>query len=101
MFGLNRELELRGNAVEIIPPEYDCARYERIYGLTVAYEHLWVPWFTAAVHCTVWFGWVDGRKCFYIEPHSEDRLFERALCMAVKMMLLGPRSSAERRWSSC
>ena len=77
VFGLSRELELRGNAVEIILPRYDCMRYERIDGLTVAYEHLWVPWFTTAVHCTVWFAWVDGRKCFFIEPHSEDRFFER------------------------
>jgi starch synthase len=77
VFGLSRELELRGNAVEIILPKYDCMRYDRIYGLTVAYEDLWVPWFSGAIRCTVWFGFVDGRKCFFIEPHSEDRFFER------------------------
>ena len=52
-------------------------RYDRIYRLTVAYDDLWVPWFSAAIHCTVWFRWVDGRKCFFIEPHSEDHFFER------------------------
>ena len=36
-----------------------------------------MPWFGGAVHCTVWFGWVDGRKCFFIEPHSEERFFAR------------------------
>ncbi len=77
VFGLSRELELRGNAVEIVLPMYDCMRYDRIYGLTVAYEDLWVPWFSGAVPCTVWFGFVEGRKCFFIEPHSEDRFFER------------------------
>ena len=75
--GLSRELELRGNSVEIVVPKYDCLRYERIYGLTVAYDDLWVPWFSGAIHCTVWFGWVDGRKCFFIEPHSEDQFFGR------------------------
>jgi glycogen synthase len=40
VFGLSRELELRGNAVEIVLPKYDCLRYDRIYGLTVAYEDL-------------------------------------------------------------
>jgi starch synthase len=77
VFGLSRELELRGNAVEIILPKYDCMRYERIYGLTVAYQDLWVPWYSGRIHCTVWFGFVDGRKCFFIEPHSGDRFFER------------------------
>jgi len=77
VYGLSRELELRGNAVEIILPKYDCLRYDRIYGLTVAYHDLWVPWYSGAIHCTVWFGFVDGRKCFFIEPHSPDNFFNR------------------------
>ena len=77
VFGLSRELELRGNAVEIVLPKYDCLRYDRIYGLTVAYEDLSVPWYSGAIHCTVFFGFVEGRKCFFIEPHSADRFFER------------------------
>jgi starch synthase len=77
VFGLSRELELRGNAVEIVLPKYDCLRYDRVYGLTVAYEDLWVPWYSGAVHCTVWFGFVEGRKCFFIEPHSADQFFDR------------------------
>jgi hypothetical protein len=35
VFGLSRELELRGHAVEIVIPKYDCMRYDQIYGLTV------------------------------------------------------------------
>jgi len=77
VFGLGRELELRGNAVEIILPKYDCMRYDHIYGLTKTYENLWVPWFGGAINCTVWFGFVHGRKCFFIEPHSNDRYFYR------------------------
>ena len=77
VFGLSRELELRGNAVEIVLPKYDCLRYDRVDGLTVAYEDLWVPWYSGAVHCTVFFGFVDGRKCFFIEPHSPDGFFDR------------------------
>jgi starch synthase len=77
VFGLSRELELRGNAVEIVLPKYDVLRYDRIYGLTVAYEDLWVPWYSGAVHCKVFFGFVEGRKCFFIEPHSPDRFFDR------------------------
>jgi len=62
VFGLSREL--RGNAVEIILPKYDCLRHDRIYGLTRVHEDLWVPWYGGAIHCTVCFGYVDGRKCF-------------------------------------
>ncbi|HEY8945481.1 MAG TPA: glycogen synthase, partial [Polyangiaceae bacterium] len=75
--GLSRELELRGNAVEIILPKYDCMQYGHIWGLEVTYRDLWVPWFSGHVHCTVYFGFVHGRKCFFIEPHSGDNFFNR------------------------
>ena len=77
IFGLSRELELRGNAVEIIIPKYDCMRYDEICGLSIAYENLEVPWYSGFVPCTVWFGFVHGRKCFFIEPHSQDQFFNR------------------------
>ena len=31
VFGLSRELEIRGNSVEIILPKYDCLRYDQIF----------------------------------------------------------------------
>lgn len=77
VFGLSRELELRGHAVEIVLPKYAGMRYGDIWGLTVDYHDLWVPWYGAAIHCSVWFGWVHGRKCYFIEPHSDDRFFDR------------------------
>lgn len=75
--GLSRELAIRGNDVEIILPKYDAMRYDRIHGLTVDYRDLWVPWCDGGVHCTVYFGFVDGRKCYFIEPHSRDNFFHR------------------------
>ena len=77
VFGLSRELEIRGNAVEIILPKYDCMRYDHIWGLQVTYENLQVPWFNGFISCSVWFGFVHGRKCFFIEPHSEENFFNR------------------------
>jgi starch synthase len=77
VFGLSREVELRGHAVEIVLPKYDCMRYDHIWGLQVALQDLWVPWYGAAIHCSVWFGFVHGRKCFFIEPHSRDAFFNR------------------------
>ena len=77
VYGLSKELEIRGHAVELILPKYDCMRYDHIWGLQVAFPDLWVPWFNYKIRCTVWFGFVHGLKCFFIEPHSEDRFFER------------------------
>jgi starch synthase len=77
VYGLGRELEIRGNAVEIILPKYDCMRYDHIWGLQITYENLWVPWFNYQIRCTVWFGFVHGRKCYFIEPHSADNFFNR------------------------
>ncbi len=77
VFGLSNELELRGNHVEIILPKYDCLRYDHIWDLAAAYEDLWVPWYGGAIHCTVYFGHVHGRKCYFIEPHSQDNFFNR------------------------
>lgn len=79
VYGLARELELRGNAVEIILPKYDCMRYDHIWGLTKTYENLQVPWFGGVIHTSVWFGFVHGRKCFFIDPHSADNFFNRGV----------------------
>lgn len=77
VFGLSRELEIRGNSVEIILPKYDCMRYDHIWGLQITHQDLWVPWGDGAIHCSVWFGFVHGRKCFFIEPHSRENFFNR------------------------
>ena len=77
VYGLSRELEIRGNAVEIVLPKYDCMRYDQIYDLQRTDREISVPWYNGSVPCTMWFGFVQGRKCFFIEPHSSDRFFER------------------------
>ena len=77
VYGLARELELRGHAVEVILPRYDVMRAEHVYGLQIAWHDLWVPWDGGAIRCTVWFGFVHGRKCFFIEPHSDQAFFSR------------------------
>jgi starch synthase len=77
VYGLSRELEIRGHCVEIILPKYDCMRYDHIWGLHDAYLDLWVPWYGGAIHCSVYCGWVHGRVCFFIEPHSQDNFFNR------------------------
>ncbi|HYK88973.1 MAG TPA: glycogen synthase [Acidobacteriota bacterium] len=79
VFGLSRELEIRGNFVEIILPKYDCMRYDQIQDLQLTNMDLWVPWYQNAVHCSVYAGLIHGRKGFFIEPHSEHNFFHRHL----------------------
>ncbi|MGV2830169.1 glycogen synthase GlgA [Myxosarcina sp. GI1(2024)] len=77
VFGLSRELENKGHCVELILPMYDCMRYDHIWGLHDAYRDLFVPWYGGEIHCSVFCGWVHGRLCFFIQPHSDDRFFDR------------------------
>jgi starch synthase len=77
VFGLSRELEIRGHAVEVVLPKYGCMRHGDVWGLHVCYEDLRVPWYGGEIQCTVWFGFVHGRKCYFIEPHPADRFFGR------------------------
>ena len=77
VYGLSRELQNRIHWVEVVLPKYDCMRYDQIWGLEKIYHDLWVPWYGGAVHCSVWFGYVYGIRCFFIEPHSRDNFFSR------------------------
>ncbi|MGI0481798.1 glycogen synthase GlgA [Geminocystis sp. CENA526] len=77
VYGLSREIENQGHTVEIILPMYDCMRYDHIWGLHDAYKDLYVPWYGGSVHCSVFCGWVHGRLCFFIQPHSGDNFFNR------------------------
>jgi starch synthase len=79
VFGLSRELEIRGNDVEIILPKYDCMRYDHIYGLEQVFDDLWVPYYNQSVHCSVFFGFVHGRRCFFIDPHFNKNFFNRGV----------------------
>jgi starch synthase len=77
VMGLSAELEDQGNTVEIILPKYDNMRYDKIRDLHVCFNDLYVPWYGGQIHCSVWYGSVLGRKCFFIESHSNDIFFNR------------------------
>lgn len=79
VYGISREMEIRGNSVEIILPKYDCMRYDHIWGFSRVKDALWVPWYDQWVHCSVFFGMVHGRKCFFIDPHFYKDYFNRGI----------------------
>ncbi len=75
--GLSGELMAQDHRVEIILPKYDCMHYDRIDDLSTEMEDLWVPWCDGAVHCSVMAGRVDGRRCLFLDSHSDDAYFNR------------------------
>jgi starch synthase len=77
VYGLSRQVESQGHCVELILPKYNNMRYDHIWGLHDAYLGLTVPWYGGEITCTVHCGWVHGRLCFFIEPHSQDMFFDR------------------------
>jgi starch synthase len=77
VLGLSREMTVRGHFVDIILPKYDGMRYDLIEHLSVAFDNLPVPWYSGTIPVTVWTGLVHGRRCFFIDPHSQDRFFAR------------------------
>lgn len=77
--GLARELMLRGEAVEVILPMYDCMRYDRIEGLEQCYADLWVPFHDQWRRCDVFQGRMDGIPCLFIKPRSHENFFDRGI----------------------
>ena len=75
--GLARELTLRGNAVEVFLPKYDCLRFDRIQGLTKCDRDLLVPYYDQWLHCEVEVGEVEGVTCYLIEEHARECFFRR------------------------
>ena len=78
IFGLSRELELRGQRRRDHHSEVRLhALRPRSSGSRSPMRICGCPGTAGSVHCTVWFGWVHGRKCFFIDPHSPDHFFNR------------------------
>lgn len=77
VLGLCRELSWKGHDVDIIIPKYDCLDSEQIRDLTIDQKN--VPsfyqgeWFSN----TIWIGWVENLKVYFIEPHHPRFFFNR------------------------
>ena len=80
VYGLSRELLIRGHTVEIVLPKYDCMRHDQVSELQRAPIDLRVPWADGEVHCTMWSGFVrrDKRRLVMSRPGHRDRSFSRA-----------------------
>lgn len=77
VLGLSRELSWKGHDVDIIIPKYDCMDSDQVRDLTVETKDLMSfyngEWFSN----TIWMGWVENLKVYFIEPHHPRFFFNR------------------------
>lgn len=77
VLGLSREESWKGHDVDIIIPKYDCMDSNEIRDLSVDYLDLMSFYKGEWFHNTVWIGWVENLKVFFIEPHHPRHFFNR------------------------
>lgn len=77
LLGLCRELSWKSHDVDIIIPKYDCMDSDDVRDLNIFERDLTSyydgEWFTN----TIWMGWVENLKVYFIEPHHPRHFFER------------------------
>lgn len=78
VLGLSRELSWKGHDVNIIIPKYDCIDSEQIQELTIALPDLKSFYQGEWYSNTVWVGWVESLKVYFIEPHHPRFFFNRS-----------------------
>lgn len=77
LLGLSRELSWKGHDVDIILPKYDCMNSDGIRDLSVDTQTLMSFYQGQWYANTVWLGWVENLKVYFIEPHHPRYFFNR------------------------
>lgn len=77
VLGLCRELSWKGHDVDIIIPKYDCMDSELIRDLTIDFKDLKSFYQDEWYSNTIWMGWVENLKVYFIEPHHPRFFFNR------------------------
>jgi starch synthase len=77
LLGLSRELSWKGHDIDIIIPKYDCMDTEQIRDMTIEVPDLLSFYDGDWHHNTIWVGWVENLKVYFIEPHHPSHFFNR------------------------
>jgi len=77
LLGLSREQSWKGHDVDIIIPKYDCMDSNEVRDLSVDYIDLMSFYKGTWFHNSVWVGWVENIKVYFIEPHLPKHFFNR------------------------
>lgn len=77
LLGLSRELSWKGHDIDIIIPKYDCMDSNEIRDLNIEYQDL-KSFYDGKWHSnTIWIGWVENLKVFFVDPHHPHYFFNR------------------------
>lgn len=77
LLGLSRELSWKGHDVDIIIPKYDCMDSSQVRDFTIDTQEF-KSFYQGQWHSnTVWIGWVENLKVYFIEPHHPKHFFNR------------------------
>lgn len=75
--GLCRELSWKEHDVDIILPKYDCINSSEIRDMSIFHPNL-LSFYAGEWHSnTVWMGWVENLRVYFIEPHHPRYFFNR------------------------
>lgn len=77
LLGLCRELSWKGHDVDIIIPKYDCMDSDEVRDLSIDIPDLMSYYDGEWYHNTIWVGWVENLKVYFIEPHHPAFFFNR------------------------
>lgn len=77
LLGLCRELSWKGHDVDIILPKYDCMDSNEIRDLTIVQDNLLSDFEGAPHSSTIWMGWVENLRVYFVDPHHPKLFFNR------------------------
>ena len=77
VLGLSRELSWKKHDVDILIPKYDCLDTSVVRDLNVDYLNLYSFYQGQWYPNTVWMGWVENLKVYFLEPHHPRFFFNR------------------------
>ncbi len=77
LLGLSRELSWKGHDVDIIIPKYDCLDSNEIRDLSVVAADLKTTYDGVDYLNTIWMGWVENLRVYFIDPHHPSYFFNR------------------------
>lgn len=78
LLGLNRELSHQGYDVDIIIPKYDCMNTNEIRDFAIDTQEVLSYYDGKWYSNTIWVGWVENLKVYFIEPHHPKYFFNRS-----------------------
>lgn len=77
LLGLSRELSWKGYDIDIVIPKYDCMNSADVRDLNIESEDLLSYYEGEWHHNTIWIGWVENLKVYFVDPHNPRHFFNR------------------------